>query len=135
VRREFIIDGNDFDDIESFYCVIDCLLTKDLDWKTGHNLDAFNDLLRGGFGIHEYGEPIKIIWKNFSKSRKDFGYKATVKHYERILGICHPSNVDSVQKHLKAANAKTGDTLLDIIVGIITDTNDTGHDCELEAIE
>ena len=23
-------------------------ITRDLNWKTGHNLDAFNDLLRGG---------------------------------------------------------------------------------------
>ncbi|MBO4749222.1 MAG: barstar family protein, partial [Lachnospiraceae bacterium] len=50
--KEITIDGNRFSDIEGFYTEIDRLLTRDLDWKTGHNLNAFNDLLRGGFGFH-----------------------------------------------------------------------------------
>ncbi len=41
--------------------------------ETGHNLDAFNDLLRGGFGIYQYEEPITRIWMNFSKSRINLG--------------------------------------------------------------
>jgi len=135
MRREFIIDGKNFSDIEGFYCEIDSLFTKNLAWKTGHNLDAFNDLLRGGFGVHEYGEPIKIIWKNFSKSRNDFGYGATVKHYERILTYCHPSNIGFEKDKLSDAKTRTGKTLLDIIVEIILDTNNSGHDCELEIIE
>ena len=48
--RTIILDGNAFSDMEGFYCEIDRLLTKDLTWKTGHNLHAFNDILRGGFG-------------------------------------------------------------------------------------
>ena len=65
--KTFILDGNNFADIESFYNEIDKLLTKNLKWKTGHNLNAFNDLLRGGFGVHEYNEPIIIRWINFDK--------------------------------------------------------------------
>ena len=38
------IDGNNFSDLEGFYNEIDKILTKDLNWKTGHNLDAYNDL-------------------------------------------------------------------------------------------
>ena len=53
------------------------MLTKDLDWKTGHNLNAFNDLLRGGFGVYEYEEPVKLVWTNFSKSRKVLGQELT----------------------------------------------------------
>lgn len=70
-KKTIIIDGAKFSDIESFYNHIDDILTKDLDWQTGHNLDAFNDLLRGGFGVHEYAEPIKIVWKNSNKSRQE----------------------------------------------------------------
>ena len=68
-----IINGDNFSDIETFYDEIDNVLTKNLDWKTGHNLNAFNDLLRGGFGIYECGEPVKIVWTNFSKSRQLLG--------------------------------------------------------------
>jgi RNAse (barnase) inhibitor barstar len=52
--RVFILDGNKFSNIEGLYNEIDALLTKDLDFKTGHNLNAFNDLLRGGFNVYEF---------------------------------------------------------------------------------
>lgn len=71
--KEFILDGNNFSDLEGFYSEIERLLTKGLDWKTGHNLDAFNDLLRGGFGVHEYGEAITMKWIHYAKSKKDLG--------------------------------------------------------------
>ena len=70
--KEFIIDGNNFNDLEGFYCEIDKLLTKNLNFKTGHNFAAFNDLLRGGFGVFDEG-PILIKWKNYEKSKADLG--------------------------------------------------------------
>ncbi|GHU82973.1 hypothetical protein AGMMS50284_5720 [Clostridia bacterium] len=39
----------------------------------GRNLDAFNDILRGGFGRHGYGEPIKIKWLCYEKSKRTLG--------------------------------------------------------------
>jgi RNAse (barnase) inhibitor barstar len=66
-----IIDGNNFETLEGFYSEADKILTKKLTWDTGHNLDAFTDLLRGGFGVHEYGEPLLLIWKNSTKSKAD----------------------------------------------------------------
>ena len=67
------INGDNFTDLETFYDEIDRVLTKNLDWQTGHNLDACNDLLRGGFGVYEYEEPVKLIWTSFSNSRKHLG--------------------------------------------------------------
>ncbi len=67
------LNGDNFSDLESFYYEIDKLLTKDLSWQTGHNLNAFNDLLRGGFGVYEYEEPVELIWTNFSNSTKILG--------------------------------------------------------------
>lgn len=72
MKKEIIIEGKNFSNLEEFYNEIDNKFTKNLDWKTGHNLDAFNDILEGGFGIYEYNEPVKVIWKNFEKSKKDF---------------------------------------------------------------
>lgn len=71
--KQIILDGSNFSNEEEFYSEIDRLLTKDLGWKTGHNLNAFNDLLRGGFGVHEPGEELKITWINAAKSRKELG--------------------------------------------------------------
>ena len=135
MRREFIIDGSNFSDIEGFYCEIDKLLTKDLSWKTGHNLDAFNDLLRGGFGVHEYNEPIILKWINYKKSLSDFGYEATAQYYEKMRTRCHPTCVLDVENLLNNAKNKKGDTLMAIIVGIILDKNNSGHDCELVTID
>jgi len=69
----FELNGDLFEDVEGFYEEIDRMLTKDLSWRTGHNLDAYIDLLRGGFGVHEYGEPIVIRWLNFEKSQRELG--------------------------------------------------------------
>lgn len=76
-KEPIIINGNNFSDIEGFYDEIDRVLTKDLDWQTGHNYNAFNDLLNGGFGIHEYREDIEIIWIHFSKSSAKLGKDIT----------------------------------------------------------
>ena len=89
----FILDGNNFSDMEGFYDEIDKLLTKNLQWKTGHNLDAFNDLLRGGFGMHEYNEPITIKWINYDKSKKELGDETILTLLEIMLD-CNDSNHD-----------------------------------------
>lgn len=89
----FILDGNNFNDINGFYDEIDKLLTKDLTWKTGHNLDAFNDLLRGGFNVFEFGEPITIRWINYNKSKKDLGDELILKLLEIMLH-CDDTNHD-----------------------------------------
>ena len=49
------------------------VFTCGLDWKIGRNLDAFNDILRGGFGRHGYGQPIHIQWLAYEKSVRDLG--------------------------------------------------------------
>lgn len=82
--KEFILDGNNFYDMEGFYNEIDKLFTKDLKWKTGHNLDAFNDLLRGGFWVHD-DEPILIKWFNYNKSKSDLGNEMILRIIEIIL--------------------------------------------------
>lgn len=71
------INGDRITDIKSFHKEIDRVLTKNLDWKTGHNLDAFNDLLSGGFGVYDYQEKVKMIWKHFSKSKQVLGEDLT----------------------------------------------------------
>ena len=91
--KTFILDGNNFTDMEGFYNEINKLLTKNLHWKTGHNLNAFNDLLRGGFGVHEYNEPITIRWINFNKSKEALGDKMVLILLEIMLD-CDDSDHD-----------------------------------------
>lgn len=89
-KQILIINGDNFSDLETFFYEIDRVLTKDLEWKTGHNFDAFNDLLRGGFGVHEYEEAVKLMWTKFSLSQSKLGYElvadlvAVIKQHEHI---------------------------------------------------
>jgi RNAse (barnase) inhibitor barstar len=87
-KKTLIIDATNFSDLEGFYNEIDNVLTSGLDWKTGHNLDAFNDLLRGGFGVHDYSEPIYLIWSGAEKSKVDLQEKRNGQTlYETLVEI------------------------------------------------
>lgn len=88
-KKIITIDGNKFSDLDSFFDEIDSVLTKDLDWQPGHNFNALNDLLHGGFGVYEYEEPVKMIWKNFSKSRSDLGQEIADDIVTMIVGHKH----------------------------------------------
>lgn len=85
MRRIFVIDGERFGTLDEFYTEMPRVFTDGLDWEPGHNLDAFNDLLRGGFGMHEYREPIHIIWRNMRQSRQALG-EQTVNQILAVIG-------------------------------------------------
>jgi len=69
--KTIIIDGNNFGNLNEFYAQIEKNLCRN--FKMGRNLDAFNDVLRGGFEVFEYEENINMTWKNSEKSKKDLG--------------------------------------------------------------
>ena len=69
-KKVFIIDGDNFFNIRGFYDEVQKVLTDNL-IGFGRNLNAFNDILRGGFGRFGYGESIRIIWKHSEKSRAE----------------------------------------------------------------
>src|SRR5215472_10763916 len=79
-----VIDGARFSDFEGFTREFSRLL----DNHTWHgNLDAFNDLLRGGFGTPDGGWVLR--WLNSELSRYALGYEATTQRLERLLLTCH----------------------------------------------
>ena len=67
-KIEYRIDGNKFHSKNGFYNYIEEMFTFNLGWKIGRNLNAFDDVLRGGFGKHDYEEKIIIKWENYKKS-------------------------------------------------------------------
>lgn len=81
-RLTYRLDGSSFRDAAGFYRKIAELMT-DGTTETGNNLDALNDILRGGFGKHRYGEPIELVWENFQDSRETLGDPLTL----RILNV------------------------------------------------
>ena len=118
-KTVIIIDGDNFSSLAKFYEEIEAKFTRDLGWKIGRNLHAFNDVLRGGFGVYEYDERIGIIWNNSGKSKNDLSYKETIKYIELKLQTCHPENIESVKRNLELARQYKGETLFEMIVNII----------------
>ena len=84
-RTVYTINGALLDTPDSFYDQVYACMTKDIDFTPGHNLDAFADVLRGGFGRHRYGEPVCILWENFSFSRKMLGDRFVFKVVRILL--------------------------------------------------
>lgn len=114
-----ILDGNAFDSLDSFFDEVERKLARGLDFQFGRNLNAFVDVLRGGFGVHDYEEPLKLIWLNSEKSRMDLGWDETVRSWELAFADCNPVNRDYFLKKLDAAKRKEGTTLFEDIVGMI----------------
>ncbi|HEX5316037.1 MAG TPA: barstar family protein [Candidatus Kapabacteria bacterium] len=108
------IDGQRFSTLEEFYSEIDRVMYLSA-W--GHNLDAFSDILQGGFGTSEEGFAIR--WKNHSTSKSRLGYPETVRQLKLRLERCHPSNRESVSRYLQDAEMGKGQTAFDWLVDII----------------
>ena len=115
-KPTYEIDGSRFATLEQFYEEISAVLIPGADW--GRNLDAFNDILRGGFGTPEGGFVLR--WTNSRLSRQRLGYAETVRQLERRLQRCHPSNRSHVARDLEAARRGEGATVFDWLVEIIS---------------
>ena len=88
-RQKFTIDGRRFSSMAGFYDEVERVFTFGLDRKIGRNLNAFNDILRGGFGRHEYGQPIHIQWLAYEKSVRNLGKENMDTIVEIILDTDH----------------------------------------------
>jgi len=67
--RVYEIDGQRFSTLEDFYTEVSRVVIPGADW--GHNLDAFNDILRGGFGTPEGGFTVRRL--QLPSRRYDWG--------------------------------------------------------------
>jgi hypothetical protein len=109
------IDGLDFVTLEEFYDVVGRELIPGTEW--GRNLNAFNDILRGGFGTPEGGFILR--WKNAAISRVRLGKNETVRQLDRRLARCHPSSRNAVNRDLERAKRGAGPTVFDWLIEII----------------
>lgn len=125
-KPTYEIDGERFQTLEGFYDEISRQLIPDVFW--GRNLDAFNDILRGGFGTPEGGFVLR--WRNSEASRRNLGFPETIAYLERKLTRCHPSSVAFVQQELLAARRGEGQTVFEILLEIIASHSGGGDERE-----
>lgn len=119
--KEITINGSLVRDIPSFYEEMNRVFMAGENWRMGNNLDAFNDVLHGGFGAIAGKEPVRLLWKSMEQSRQALGYEATRKYYEEKLQPGSPFNKAYFSKQLAALDNGTGKTYFDILLGIIAD--------------
>jgi RNAse (barnase) inhibitor barstar len=98
------IDGSRFDSLSGFWNEISTRIIPGAAW--GRNLDAFNDILRGGFGTPDGG--FRFRWVNFERSKKVLGYSETIQSLERAVRECEPANVDFFKEALEKARRGEG---------------------------
>lgn len=120
-----VVDGANFVDFDGFAREFSKLLCR-YTWRG--NLDAFNDILRGGFGTPEGGWVLQ--WQNSESSKTALGYEATIRRLEQILLTCHPSNRSVVRDRIAIARRGEGPTLFDEIVEIIREHGASGEESE-----
>lgn len=121
MKREITIDGSVIDTMDQFYDEVEKKLTSNLTWRPGRNLDALNDLLRGGFGVHEDHEPIIVRWIQSARSREVLGKLATIDYLYECLKVCSPDNAGFVQSDIEEIEKGAGLTLFEEILAVFDD--------------
>lgn len=121
--KEYILDGTKITSLEAFFSELSKTLILGAQW--GENLDALDDVLRGGFGTPEDG--IVIRWVHSEASRASLGYPETVRQLERRLERCHPANREIVRAELRRAQRDEGETVFDWLVDFFRDHGPGGE--------
>jgi RNAse (barnase) inhibitor barstar len=124
MKKELIIDGNNFSNAKELDLEFKKILTKDIDWinyseSNGLNLDSLNDFLQGGFGVFEVDDSIKITWLHSQKSKDDLGKDETITYLKQILVKSHPSAHEKIEQQIKLMEVDQGKTLFDMVVEVI----------------
>ena len=125
--QSYMVDGNEFSTLEEFSeHFSQRVLDGSYRWRG--SLDAFNDILRGGFGTPEEG--FRLVWEHSELSRNRLGYAETSRQLELRLRNCHPTNRSAVGAELEDAEDGKGPTVFDWLVEIIQRHGPGGAECQ-----
>jgi len=126
MEQEYVLNGTRITSLEAFWDHISGSVIPGAFW--GRNLDAFNDILRGGFGTPDEGFTLR--WTHSAVSREHLSYPETVRQLELRLTRCHPDNRDYVRQQLVEASCGRGPTVFDWLVQIIAEHGPGGSEAE-----
>jgi RNAse (barnase) inhibitor barstar len=125
------IDGTRFSTLEEFFAEFSRVVIPGFN-PVLSNLDAFNDVLRGGCGTPDDGFTLR--WKNHEISKERLGHVETVRQLELRLARCHPMNRAQVGQDLKRAQAHQGPTVFDWLTEIIHE-HGPGGPCATDRVD
>ena len=119
--KQIEIEGNAINDIASFYEEINRVCMVGERWLIGPSLDAFNDLLYGGYGALQGAESVELVWHDMDHSRNALGYQTTRNYYLDKLHPGSPCNKKLFAEKLEALEAGHGETYFDTILSILAE--------------
>jgi len=117
--KELILDGNRIHDIPSFYDEVNRVFMQEVGFTLGPSLDAFNDVLHGGYGAIRGNEPICLKWLHFEKNKEDLGVAATIAFYRAKLEQPETFNPEWARKKVDELECGEGQTYIDMLLEII----------------
>lgn len=106
--KEYIIDGNKFSTYESAYIEIKSVLSEGKENK----VLSIREIVKKYINT----DNDTIIWINSSKSKKDLGYKETVKFLKKRLQTVPFHELVLTLQEIKKAEEFTGPTMFDKII-------------------
>ena len=117
----FTIMGQNVGNIPSFYAEINSVFMAGEDWALGQSLDAFHDMLCGGYGAITGREPIRIVWNGIEHSRIALGLETTRDFLRKKLHQPEIYNIELINSRLVELDCGTGKTYFELILEIIAD--------------
>ena len=120
MKKTYTIDGAQFTNLVEFYNAFGVEVLPGKEW--GKNLDAFDDVLSGGYGTPPEG--FCIVWKNSALSHERLGLAETLKYLEHQLSVCDSSQRNSVFAEIGKLKKGNGQSLFDMIIEIIKEHED-----------
>lgn len=119
--KRIVIDGKAINDIPSFYAEINRVCMVGENWLLGPSLDAFHDLLFGGYGALQGANSVELVWRHMDHSRNALGYQTTRAYYLDKLQPGSPYNKTLFNEKLEALEKGYGETYFDTILDIIAE--------------
>ena len=119
--KQIAINGNSINDIASFYEEINRVFMAGESWIIGHSLDAFNDLLFGGYGALQGAQSVELVWYHMDHSRNTLGYQTTRVYYLDKMKPESPYNKKLFEEKLEALESGRGETYFDTVMSILAE--------------
>ncbi|CCH51388.1 putative barnase inhibitor [Fibrisoma limi BUZ 3] len=119
--KQIAIEGNAINDIASFYEEINRVFMMEESWTIGPSLDAFNDLLYGGYGALQGAQWVELFWRHMDHSHKALGYQTTRNYYLDKLRPGSPYNRKLFAEKLGALDSGHGETYFDSVMAILAE--------------
>ena len=91
------------------------------DWSLGQSLDAFDDMLHGGYGAIAGREAVTLLWRDSDGCRARLGLATTRAHLLAKLEMPATYDADLIARQLVALDAGVGRTYFETVLAIIAD--------------